>query len=318
MRQQMKRRVQMGAVVLALVSGIALPEAHATESAAGGQVEGDGDGRGSDVKLPVGVGLAIGGALSLGGGIATYMHGTNHEQRCPFLGGQCLTVADVDLQTGGVLMMTAGIGSGLFGASMIHAGSAAVPYPADNPGMMGAGVALTGLGAAGVAGASVAWMYAAFEDADALPLAGTALGISGVLLTVGVPVWFGGSKPPAEHARYADVHVPEDGWVRRNPAMATAGVGMLVAGTGIIAGGVGTGVKLIDGEGDFDNEGGLITMGTMTLSGGALLTMGIVMTVKGSTKVPPHEAYGQRDDELQFAAPEVRIGPTSGELRWRF
>jgi hypothetical protein len=271
-----------------------------------------------DAKLPVGVGMAIGGALSLGGGIAAYIAGSDGRQACPLLGGACVTIPDTKLQTAGVLMMGGGIASGLFGGVMIHGGSAKVPYPADSQGLMGTGAALTGLGAAGVVGASAAWMFAAFEDEDALPIAGTALGISGTLLTVGLPLWFAGSKPPADHQRFADVQVPEEDWVHRNPAMATAGVGMMVVGTGVIAAGIGTGVELLGNEGDLKNEGGLFSMGTMIVAGGTLLTMGVIMTVKGARKVPPHEAYASRDDELQRAVPEVRIGPMSGELRWTF
>ena len=234
------------------------------------------------------------------------------------------------LDVPGVALLSSGLTMTAFSVALLngHDGDDRF-YPRNSNGMLASGMILTGMGVAGVVGASTMWFYSAYNEDDYLFAAPFMLAVSGGLLGAGVPLWVKGARPKKPKRKLwspyepieLDMDNPNEPLVRASPTMAMVGTGMTAAGVGIIATGIGVGVDIGNDNGDASSGLGIfITLGAL-LGGGTLLATGLPLLVKGAKKVPVSRAHADIVyDELveDPAVPEVHIGPGSAQFTWQF
>jgi hypothetical protein len=284
--------------------------------------------RPSDPKLATGLTLTGVGAALLVGGIAAYVE-SEPELDCPdnqpFF-SRC--EEDQQLRAASLGLMLGGGGTAALGLLVaISGGVEKGHYPRRNNAMMSTGIVLTTLGAGGVLASAGVWLYAAvtprsqagfnpqgddrgpFNGERGWSVGAAMFAVSGTLLATGAPLWAAGAKPPhGDHdprSRAIGDATPDSKHVPRSPAMMAAGIGMAVAGAGVL---VGAGVA--DQEITDKDDSQILWSGSV-LGAAVLLGVGVPFAVHGGRKVAPVDAYA-------LTAPELRVGPGGGSLHWQF
>ena len=274
----------------------------------------------SDSKLAAGIALfALSGlTLAHGGVLLAESPPTGCQSYDVY--GPSSNCDDQGMGVAGVALVATGASMAAFSTAILTASEGDDRhYPRHSDGMMGAGIVITGVAASGIVGASAMWFYSAYESADYLLAAPAMLLMSGGLVGAGLPLWIKGARNP----RAEDMVLGTETEVRGSPAMLLGGAGMTVAGTAIIATGIGIGVE-IDNRDTLASRGvngnsEIITMGGV-LAGGTLIATGIPLLVKGARRVPRSKAYAS-STPLPFASdpvPEVKVSPGGAAVEWTF
>jgi hypothetical protein len=295
--------------------------------------------------LPTGIGLGALGVLALGAGAIAYpVSSSAGEEMCGLSG--CFDRPDNDLKMGAVGLMAGGAALAALSIPVILTGyREQVPARRSDDRMIG-GVIVTGAGVASAAAGLASIMKEGnssqpFDNHSEVATAAVPLMLlGGGAIAVGLPLWISGGadwepptlrrpvRAPDEPIEPGEEGLPEGVYVERSAGMKVAGIVVTVLGSLTAVASVATfaaGQEAQDsceGECDFVGLGETVLSGIFAVTAAAQLGVGIPLWAVGASDelVSPDDprAMGKRQGGNSARPPEIKIGPSSVQLDWRF